>query len=231
MKRWLLLIVLVSSFSHASAQSFADTLRMFFGEFHLSAEAGYNYLLPSASDFDDGVYYGVEFPGKNYNYGFFHHHQWNVAVAAENNVVKWKLAMGRDYLGYEYCGSTFDADYLRTSLTLQFFILKKKKIQILWGPSLELGWITRYVYSYNGTTLRNPDIGKTTGINLLLPLTLSFGIGDRSRVFLQVAGGVHLQDDHEMPYPNHWGSGPGPEAELKSYCPFSVGLGYSFLIN
>lgn len=227
----MLFIVMALSFSRLYAQGSPDTLRMFFSQFHLSVEAGCNYLIPSVSDFDDGIHYGVVFPSRNNNYGYFHHYQWTVAAAAETNVVKLKLAMLRDYLGYDSYEQSFDADYLRTSLSLQFFLLKKKKIQILLGPSLELGWITRYLYSSNGTTLENPDIGQTTGVNLQFPLTFSYCITDQHRLYLQVAGGFHLRDDHEMPYPNHWGYGPGPAGNLKSYCPFSVGIGYSFLMN
>jgi len=136
--------------------------------------------------------------------------------------------MERDYLGYEYSGATFDADYLRVALSLQFFILKRDGMHILLGPAVEWGWITRYDYTSNGISLHNPDIGQTYGVNLLFPLTFLFPIFEHSRIYLNVAGGVHLRDDHEYPYMNHWGYGPGPEAEVMSYCPLSIGVGYSF---
>ena len=142
--------------------------------------------------------------------------------------MKWKLAMGWDNLGYEKEGESFDADYLRTSLSLQFFIWKKHSLQILIGPSLELGWITHYVYSMDTVTLTNPDIGQTTGVNLMFPLTFLFPFTEHSRVYLNVAGGLHLRDDHELPYENdHWARFSRP-AKLMSYCPFSIGVGYSF---
>ena len=101
-------------------------------------------------------------------------------------------------------------------------------MHILLGPAVEWGWITRYDYTSNGVTLHNPDIGQTYGVNLLFPLTFLFPITEHSRIYLNVAGGLHLRDDHELLYHNHWGYGPGPEAELRSYCPFSIGLGYGF---
>lgn len=231
MKRWILLLVLASSFSHAFAQGFADTLRLFFREFHLSVEAGCNYLLPSRSGLDDGFYYGVEFPNRTSGYGYFHHLQWNVAAAAENNNVKWHLALERDYLNTVYYGETFDVDYLRATLSLQFFILKKEKIHILQGLSVEWGWITRYDYTKAGITMHNPDIGQTYGVNLLFPLTVLFPITEHGRIYMNVAGGVHLRDDHVIPYYDHWGRhGYGPEAELRSYCPLSIGIGYGYFL-
>lgn len=65
----------------------------------------------------------------------------------------------------------------------------------------------------------------------MFPLSLVFPITERSRLFLQVSGGLHLRNDHELPYMNHWGTGPGPEAGLLSYCPLSIGMGYSLLLN
>ena len=212
------------------SQNTFDSISAFFKEFHLSAEIGYNNLLPSTAEYvrqSDmiGFSYAIGTPDSKY----FQHHQWNVAIAAESRFVKWRLAMESDYLDYEYYGATFDADYLRTALSLQFFIWKKRSLQILFGPSLELGWITQYVYTKDGVTMRNPDIGQTTGVNLLFPLTILFPIAKHSRIYFNVAGGLHLRDDHEIPTFDHWGRyGYGPEAELRSYCPFSIGLGYGF---
>ena len=226
-----------------SDATFSQMCCAFLEEFHLSAETGYNFLIPSATEKNTyyipystevqnifNSHYTVENPWGDAAYGYFHHHQWNVAVAAESRIVKWRLALERDYLDYEYYGETFDADYFRTSLSLQFFILNKR-LQILIGPSLELGWITKYVYTNDDATIHNPDIGQTTGINLLFPLTLSYLITNRSRIYIQVAGGLHLRDDHELPSHNHWGYGPGPEAALITTCPFSIGAGYSFLLR
>ena len=58
-----------------------------------------------------------------------------------------------------------------------------------------------------------------------------FPITERSRIYLNVAGGLHLRDDHELPYMSHFGGGPGPEASLRSYCPFSIGAGYGFMLR
>ena len=143
--------------------------------------------------------------------------------------MKWRLALDRDYQDYEYYGATFEADYLRMALSLQFFILKKDWMHILLGPAVEWGWIARYDYTSNGVTLHNPDIGQTTGVNLLFPLTILFPITEHSRIYFNVAGGLHLRDDHEIPYYDHWGRhGYGPEAEIRSYCPLSIGVGYGF---
>ena len=229
-KRFALVTMLMLFSLNIFSQSKIDSLWAVFKEFHLSAEAGYNYLLPSAAEFHQqsdlvDFHYAIGNPDSKY----FQHHQWNVAVAAENNAVKWRLALERDYLGYEYYGATFDADYFRTALSLQFFILNKRSLQILIGPSLELGWITNYDYSKDGITMHNPNIGQTCGINLLFPMTVLFPVAKHSRIYVNIAGGVHLRDDHEIPYFDRWGRhGYRPEAELRSYCPFSIGLGYGF---
>lgn len=212
------------------SQSTFDSLSSLLKEFHLSTEIGYNNLLPSTAEYfrqSDmiGFSYAIGIPDSRY----FQHHQWNVAVAAESRIVRWRLSMERDYLDYEHYGATFDADYLRTALSLQFFIWKKRSLQILFGPSLELGWITRYLYAKDGVTMHNPDIGQTTGVNLLFPLTILFPLTEHSRIYFNVAGGLHLRDDHEIPTFDHWGRhGYGQEAELRSYCPLSIGVGYGF---
>ena len=242
MRRFVITVALMLCSWSVFSQNTFDSLAAFIKEFHLSVEAGYNFLIPSATvmdsyyipystevnGFSDLQGYAVQNPWNNNSYGYFHHHQWNIAVAAESKIVKWRLAMERDYLGYEYSGATFDADYLRVALSLQFFILKRDGMHILLGPAVEWGWITRYDYTSNGISLHNPDIGQTYGVNLLFPLTFLFPIFEHSRIYLNVAGGVHLRDDHEYPYMNHWGYGPGPEAEVMSYCPLSIGVGYSF---
>lgn len=224
------------------SQSTFDSLSAFIKEFHLSVEAGYNFLIPSATvmdsyyipystevnSFSDLQGYAVQYPWMDNGYSYFHHHQWNFAVAAESRIVKWRLALERDYQDYEYSRATFDADYLRVALSLQFFILKKDWMHILLGPAVEWGWFTRYDYTSNGVTQHNPDIGQTYGVNLMFPLTVLFPITEHSRIYLNVAGGLHLRDDHKYPFHNHWGYGPGPEAEIKSYCPLSIGVGYGF---
>ena len=230
MKRFVIIMALTICSWSVFSQDTIDSLYAFFKEFHLSAEIGYNHLLPSTMELhrqNDMIdfHYAIGIPDSKY----FQHNQWNVAIAAESKIVKWKLSMECDYLDYEFYGATFDADYLRTALSLQLFIWKKRSLQILFGPSLELGWITRYDYTSNGVTLHNPDIGQTTGVNLLFPLTILFPITEHSRIYFNVAGGLHLRDDHEIPYYDHWGRhGYGPEAELRSYCPLSIGVGYCF---
>lgn len=244
MKRFVIIAALIFCSWNVFSQNTLDSLSAFFKEFRLSAETGYNFLIPSATERNSyyipystvvqnifNSHYYVENPWKDTAYGNFHHHQWNVAIAAESKIVKWKLALERDYLNYEYYGVTFDADYLRVALSLQFFLLKKEWMHILLGPAVEWGWITRYDYTSNGITTHNPDIGQTHGVNLLFPLTVLFPITKHSRIYLNVASGLHLRDDHELPSRNHWGYGPGVEAGLKSYCPLSVGMGYSFVLN
>ncbi len=245
MKRHVIITALMLCSWSVFSQSTFDSLSAFIKEFHLSVEAGYNFLIPSAtvmnsyyipystevSSFSDLQGYAVQYPWMNNGYDYFHHHQWNIAIAAESKIVKWRLALERDYLGYEYSGAAFDVDYLRMALSLQIFILKRDRVHIVLGPAVEWGWITRYDYTSNGITMHNPDIGQTYGINLLFPLTVVFPFTGRSRIYLNVASGLHLRDDHELPYRNHWGYGPGPEAELRSYCPFSFGIGYSFVLN
>ena len=148
MKRLVIITALMLCSLNVFSLNTLDSLSTFFKGFHLSAEVCYNYLIPSTielhrqSDMID-FHYAVSIPDGKY----FQHHQWNVAVAAESRIVKWRLALERDYLNYEYYEATFDADYLRTALSLQFFILNKRSLQILIGPSLELGWITRYVWA------------------------------------------------------------------------------------
>ena len=137
--------------------------------------------------------------------------------------------MAYDYLHHEtYPGAIFDANHLRVALSLQFFILKRSKIHLLLGPSVECGWITRYDYTYNGASLHNPDIRQTVGVNVLCPLTALFPLDEHSRVYATVAGGLHLRHDHEFTNNSHWGGGLGPEAELVSYCPLSIGVGYGY---
>lgn len=125
----------------------------------------------------------------------------------------------------------FQADHLRMALSLQFYLLKKDRIHILFGPEVELGWITRYTYSSGGVTLRNPDIGQKTGYDLLFPLSVFFPISQNSKLYIQIASGLHLRNDHELPYMSHWGAGPSAEAGLLSYCPLSIGIGYSLTLN
>ena len=229
MKRFFIVALLIQQSWGVFSQNTFDSIPAFFKEFHLSAEVGYNYLLPSAAELHRqsdriGFYYSIGIPDSKY-----YHHQWNIAIAAESKIAKWRLSLERDYLDYKYYEATFDADYLCVALSLQFFILKCVRMHVLLGPAIELGWITRYNYTSNGVTLHNPDIGQTTGINLLFPLTLSYRITNRNRIYIQVAGGLHLQDDHELPQMTHWGAvGPGPEASLQTSCPFSIGTGYSF---
>lgn len=223
MKRLFILLVLFTCAPATYSQDNRKPLGLFFKEFHLSAECGYNYLPPSFKEL---------FPS-NYNYDHYWHHQWYFALAAENNTVKWRIALGRDYLDYTEIYNpvntySYHADYMRPSMSLQFFLLKKPRLHILFGASVELFWITRYDFSYGNITLHNPDIGSSFGANLLFPLTFSVGLTERSRVNIQTACGTHLRDDHQLPYMDHWAHSPYDESSLRSHCPLYIGVGYSF---
>ncbi len=243
MKRLVLFLIVTSCVSNVFPQNNGDSLELLFKEFRLSVEVGYNFLFPSSTETDDyyipsstvvhhlfNSHYIVENPWKDTTYDHYGHHQWNVSVAAEGKKVKWKLGLSRDYLHYMRYKSEYDADYIKMALSMQFYLLKKERIILLLGPSIEMGWITNYIYSTNSVTIYNPNICRTTGINLLFPLTVLFPITENSRLFLNVASGLHLRDDHSLPTHDHWGYGPGPEAGLRSYCPLSIGIGYSIML-
>lgn len=243
MRKVALLVTILLFSESVFSQNPYDTRSTFFKSFRLSLEAGYNFLIPSATESDSyyspastevtnpfSFHYAVENPWRDTSYGHFHHHQWSIGIAAESRVVKWRLSMRYDCLDYEQYAERFQVDHLRLALGQQFYILKKEKLHILFGPELELGWITRYMYFSGNLTMRNPDVGQKTGCDLLFPLSVVFPVSNRSRVSLQVASGLHLRNDHDLPYMNHFGYGPGPEAEFKSYCPLSIGIGYSLCI-
>ncbi|MBP5527714.1 MAG: hypothetical protein J6X79_04575 [Bacteroidales bacterium] len=234
MKRWLLVLILLASTTNAFPQRVhrvIDSLYIFFKEFHISTDIGYYILIPNTSTHDDK--YGWINPNTMYTYDYLHHNQWDIAVAAENEIVRWRLAIERDYLNYGIYQPkrNLQADYLRASLSLQIFLLRKMKYHILLGPAFEWDRITRYVYSTDEQTLKNPNIGQTLGHNFLLCLTFTYAINNKSRVFLQTSGGLRLRHDHDFPSFNHWGYGLGPEAALMSNCPLSVGIGYNYLFK
>ena len=244
MKRICFFTAMILCSESVLSQNYIDSLSAFFKSFHLSMETGYNYLIPSATEYDNqyspsstevhnpfSLNYAVWNPWKDTSYGHFHHHQICLALAAESNIVKWRLSARYDNLEYSHHGTQFQADHLRVALALQFYIIKKDRIHILFGPEVELGWIMRYVNSSGNNIQRNPDIGQKTGCDLLFPMSVFFPITQNSKFYIQIASGLHLRNDHELPYISHWGAGPGPEAGLLSYCPLSIGIGYSLMLN
>ncbi len=221
-----------------------DSHTSFIKSLRLSVEAGYNFLIPSATERDSyyrpsstevtnpfSFHYGVENPWRDTSYGHFRHNQWNIGIAAESRIIKWRFSVRYDRLDYEQYAEHFQADHLRLALGLQFFILKNDIVHIMFGPEVEFGWITHYVYSSGNITLSNPEVGQKTSCDLMFPLNVVFPISNRSRVSIQVASGLHLRNDHELPYMNHFGYGLGPEAGFKTYCPLSIGIGYGLMIG
>lgn len=244
MKKLLLFTTLILCSLRVFPQSQSDSLSAFLKSFHLSMEFGYNFLIPSATEYDSyyspgstevhnpfSLNYAVWNPWRDTSYSHFQHHQFCMAIAAESKIVKWRLSARYDNLDYSHYSTQFQADHLRLALALQFYIIKKDRIHILFGSEVELGWIMRYAYSSGSVMQRNPDIGQKTGCDLLFPLSIFFPISQNSKLYIQIASGLHLRNDHELPYMSHWGAGPGPEAGLLSYCPLSIGVGYSLMLN